>query len=193
MDMRRPIVTARTRVRRWEERDRDAFHRLNLDETVMRFFHMRRTREESDGVMDELNERLDRDGYSFLALDAGGSEAAVGILGMAIVKPVMPFAPGIEIGWRLLPDCWGKGYVTEAAAACLDRAFAEPDPVGEIVSFCNEENRASEAVMLRLGFSRAEDFDHPSVPVDTHPHLVRHRLYRLRREDFAPERTMRGD
>lgn len=38
--------------------------------------------------------------------------------------------------------------------------------------------------MLRLGFRRGEDFDHPKVPAATHPQLVRHRLYRLARGDW---------
>lgn len=184
MDMLEPIVTPRTRVRRWEDRDRAAFHRLNSDETVMRFFALRRSRAESDAFMDDLNHRLDRDGYSFLALEAGDAKQAVGVLGMALLDPVMPCFPGVEIGWRLLPEHWGNGYATEAAAACLDRAFAEPGALGEVVSFCVENNQASEAVMLRLGFHRGEDFDHPKVPAATHPQLVRHRLYRLARGDW---------
>ena len=111
---------------------------------------MRRTRDESDALMDDLNSRLDRDGFSFLALEVETSGEAVGIVGMARLDPVMPRSPGVEIGWRLLPGYWGKGYVTEASAACLQRAFAEPDALDEVVSFCVQTNQASEAVMLRL-------------------------------------------
>ncbi len=192
MNMLEPIVTPRTRIRRWEDRDRAAFHRLNSDETVMRFFPFRRSRAESDRVMDELNQRLERDGYSFLALEVEETNEAVGILGMARLDSVMPVFPGVEIGWRLLPDHWGKGYATEAAAACLARAFAEPNALAEIVSFCVETNRASEAVMLRLGFQRGADFDHPKVDAATHPKLVRHRLYQLSRGDFERLRATRG-
>ncbi|MBO0905407.1 GNAT family N-acetyltransferase [Jiella sp. MQZ13P-4] len=185
--MRAPIVTPRTRVRRWQDRDRPAFHRLNADETVMRFFPMRRTRHESDALMDDLDARLERDGISFLALEVEGE--AVGILGMAVLDAIMPCSPGHEIGWRLLPEFWGKGYVTEAAAACLARAFAEPGALAEVTSFCVETNAASEAVMLRLGFSRGADFDHPRISRDTHPELVRHRLYRLSRATFTARRA----
>jgi RimJ/RimL family protein N-acetyltransferase len=46
-------------------------------------------------------------------------------------------------------------------------------------------NRRSTAVMQRLGMTAdpANDFDHPHVP-DSHPHLKRHVLYRLSREDW---------
>ncbi|MBO0663324.1 GNAT family N-acetyltransferase [Jiella sp. CQZ9-1] len=182
--MRSPIETTRTRLRRWRDEDRAAFHRLNSDETVMRFFPFRRSRAESDAFLDGLNARLDQDGVSFLALDVDGGDAAVGIVGMAVLDPIMPCAPGIEIGWRLLPEVWGQGYATEAAEGCLHRAFTNPGACDDIVSFCVDGNAASEAVMLRLGFSREADFDHPKVDPATHPHLVRHRLYRLRRADW---------
>ncbi|MCE7027049.1 GNAT family N-acetyltransferase [Jiella sp. CBK1P-4] len=189
--MRAPIVTLRTRLRPWAERNRPAFHRLNSDETVMRFFPFRRSQRESDALLDDLNRRLEDDGYSFLALEVEGSRQAVGMVGMARLDPNMPGAPGVEIGWRLLPEAWGMGFATEAAAACLDRAFAGPDALDEVVSFCVANNGASEAVMLRLGFSRGQDFDHPKVPAETHPELVRHRFYRLSRSDWLARRQGR--
>ena len=35
-------------------------------------------------------------------------------------KPALPFAPAVEVGWRLHPDHWGHGYATEAAPASLE-------------------------------------------------------------------------
>ncbi|MCQ0986357.1 GNAT family N-acetyltransferase [Jiella marina] len=182
--MRTPIQSRRTRVRRWEDRDRPNFHRLNADEEIMRFFPMRRSRAESDALMDVLNRRLDAEGCSFLALEIDDGAPAVGIMGLARLDPVMPFAPGIEIGWRLLPEYWGQGLANEAAAACVDRVFADPGALTEIVSFCVAGNDRSEAVMRRLGFTRCADFDHPKVDPGTHPDLVRHRCYALARTDW---------
>ena len=99
------------------------------------------------------------------------------------IEPLVP-AGTIEIGWRLAPEFWGFGYVTEAAEALLDFGF---ETLGreEIISFAVWNNRRSTAVMERLGMRRdpAADFDHPRVP-DTHPELKRHVLYRLSREDW---------
>ncbi|HDZ73489.1 MAG TPA: N-acetyltransferase [Aurantimonas coralicida] len=174
-------ATARTVLRLWEERDRSTFHRLNSDEEIMRFFPFRRDRTQSDAMMAALNQRYEEDGLTFFALEDRASGHAIGFLGLANVEKPMPMAPAIEIGWRLLPEFWGRGLVTEAASACLDLAFASPIDAAEIVSFCVDDNEKSEAVMLRLGFSRDADFDHPTVEAAAHPHLVRHRLYRLAR------------
>jgi RimJ/RimL family protein N-acetyltransferase len=35
--------------------------------------------------------------------------------------------PGIELGWALHPDHWGKGYATEAGAAARQWVFAHHD------------------------------------------------------------------
>jgi RimJ/RimL family protein N-acetyltransferase len=173
-----PFETERLRVRRWEERDRPGFHRLNSDTAVMRFFPFRRDRAESDAMLDRLNAMLDRDGMTFFALELKSDGALIGMTGLARLGPDFPFAPGVEIGWRLLPEAWGKGYATEAARACLDRAFPTFD-LAEVVSFCVDGNLASEAVMRRLGFRPDGVFDHPAVDPATHPQLVRHKLYRL--------------
>ena len=45
------LRTERLALRRWKDRDRPTFHRLNSDETVMRFFAFRRSQEHAQGVM----------------------------------------------------------------------------------------------------------------------------------------------
>ena len=60
--------------------------------------------------------------------------------------------PGIEIGWTLHPDHWGKGFATEAGAAARDWVFANHD-VDAIYSCILEDNVASQSVARRLGLS----------------------------------------
>ena len=64
--------------------------------------------------------------------------------------------PGIEIGWALHPDHWGKGYATEAGAAAVEYAFAHHD-VDALYSVILPENTASQAVARRLGFTLWRD------------------------------------
>jgi RimJ/RimL family protein N-acetyltransferase len=90
----------------------------------------------------------------------------------------------IEIGWRLAPEFWGKGYVTEAAEAWLAYGF-ETLGLDEIVSFAVANNRRSTAVMERLGMSAdpSADFDHPGIP-HSHQALKWHVFYRLSSDDW---------
>ena len=103
----------------------------------------------------------------------------------------MPFMPvgAVEIGWRLAPEFWGKGYASEAAHAWLDHAF-EVLGLAEVVSFAVTTNRRSTAVMERIGMTADpdHDFDHPAVP-DSHAHLRRHSLYRITRKEWVNKKA----
>ena len=178
-----PIRTKRLILRNWEERDRDLFHRINSDDRVMEFFGFRRDRESADAVMDRMREEIARDGYGWTAAEIAVSGECIGFVGLHAAEIAGAVPPGsFEIGWRLAPEFWGKGYATEGAEALLGFGFDRLD-LGEIISFAVRSNVRSTAVMERLGMRRdpAADFDHPRV---TDPQLKRHVLYRMRREDW---------
>ena len=60
-----------------------------------------------------------------------------------------------EIGWILLPQYRGHGYVTEMAQELLRFGFEELK-VGHIVASCDARNTASFRVMERLGMRHEE-------------------------------------
>jgi RimJ/RimL family protein N-acetyltransferase len=181
----KPICTERLILRNWAHRDRELFHRINSDDQVMEFFPFRRSRGLADEVMDRMCADIDAKGFGWTAAELAETAQCIGFVGLNPTDIEPPFAPGtIEIGWRLAPEFWGHGYVSEAAKAWLAFGFGELG-LDEIVSFAVWNNFRSTAVMERIGMRRdpASDFDHPNVP-DTHPHLVRHVTYRLARTDW---------
>ncbi|MDH6232525.1 RimJ/RimL family protein N-acetyltransferase [Mesorhizobium soli] len=179
------IRTERLILRNWEERDRELFHRINSEPAVMEFFPFRRDRAQADAKMDQISAEIAAQGYGWTAVEIAATGQCIGFFGLhdVEIEPVAP-AGSIEIGWRLAPEFWGHGYVTEAATALLDFGF---DKLGkpEVVSFAVTNNKRSRAVMERLGMRRDPllDFDHPEIP-DTQPHLKRHVFYRVTREDW---------
>ena len=189
----KPIRTERLILRNWEERDRDLFHRINSDERVMEFFPFRRDRAQADAKMDELRAVIERDGYGFAAAEIAATGECIGFVGITGTDH-LPFLPSgaVEIGWRLAPEFWGKGYVTEASEAWLAYGF-ETLGLGEIVSFAVDNNRRSTAVMERLGMTAdpSADFDHPGIP-DNRPSLKRHVFYRLSRDDWQTRKKAAG-
>ncbi|MEZ2330490.1 GNAT family N-acetyltransferase [Mesorhizobium sp. RCC_202] len=185
----RPIRTERLILRNWEDRDRELFHRINSDERVMEFFPFRRTRAEADAKMDEFRGWIEEDGYGFAAAEIDATGECIGFVGLLDTDHVPTLSNGvIEIGWRLAPEFWGKGYVTEAAEAWLAFGFETLDQ-DEIVAFAVADNHRSTAVMKRLGMRAdpANDFDHPNIP-DSHPHLKWHSLYRLSRDEWQAQK-----
>jgi RimJ/RimL family protein N-acetyltransferase len=110
------------------------------------------------------------------------------MVGLHRARAELPFAPAVEVEWRLHPNHWGHGYATEAAAASLQFGFDEAG-LDEIVAYTTTLNGRSQAVMERIGMERdrAGDFDHPRLPEGSP--LRRHVLYRVTSEGRAVARS----
>ena len=55
-----------------------------------------------------------------------------------------------DIGYEIAPECWGRGYATEAATALVEHGFSEMG-LHRISSWCIAENGASVSVLRKLG------------------------------------------
>src|SRR3712207_4719023 len=90
-------------------------------------------------------------GYSFWAV----VERATGeVIGDAGLYPVDGDRAALELGYTLGRAWWGRGYASEAAAACVRHAFDE-EGVTELVALALHENPASLQVLGKLGFEEA--------------------------------------
>ena len=63
-----------------------------------------------------------------------------------------------DLGYRLIPKYWGKGYATEAAKAWLTHGF-EAMNLKEIYAMTDSRNINSNNVLKKLGFNFIEKFD----------------------------------
>lgn len=76
------------------------------------------------------------------------------------------FAPGeVEIGTRLLPRAWGRGYALEGGAALCAHAF-DTLRLPALVGLCDPANRSVPPLLARLGFrpdGTAEQFGKPAL------------------------------
>jgi len=178
------LKTKRLVLRPWKESDLEPFARLNADPRVMEFFPAVLSREESDAIAQRMQAKIAERGWGWWAVSVPGVEDFIGFIGINDVDPSTfpaPFAPAVEIGWRIAYDHWGKGYAGEGALACLHYAFHVLG-LDEIVAFTAVQNTRSQAVMKKIGMHRdpKDDFDHPKLP-EGH-WLRRHVLYRIRSE-----------
>ena len=93
------------------------------------------------------------------------------------------YSPGeVEIGTRLLPRAWGRGYALEGGAALCTHAF---DTLGlpALLGLCDPANRSVPPLLARLGFipdGKVEQFGKPALRM------------RLKRADWRGVRR-RGD
>ena len=64
----------------------------------------------------------------------------------------------LEIGYAILPQYWGKGYASEAAAKCKNFAF-ENNLTESLISQVHVDNMASEKVALKNGMTLEKNID----------------------------------
>jgi RimJ/RimL family protein N-acetyltransferase len=177
------IETERLILRRWRDEDVEPFAALNADQTAMRFMPSVSTRAETEAMVGRILAHFEAHGFGLWAVEVPGVAPFIGFVGMQRPSFEAHFTPCVEIGWRLAPAHWGKGYATEAARAVLRQGF-ENLTLDQIVSMTVPANKPSWSVMERIGMTRdpTDDFDHPRLPAGHK--FQRHVLYRLNAEDW---------
>jgi RimJ/RimL family protein N-acetyltransferase len=175
------LRTSRLLLRPWRDEDADGFAAMSADPAVMRYLLPLSDRAASDAWAARARAHWAEHGFGQWVVEIPAVTPFIGVVGLGRLTYEAPFTPAVEVAWRLAQASWGQGYATEAARASLDYGFRQLG-FDEIVAVTVPANRASRAVMERLGMSRdpADDFDHPRVPAGP---LKRHVLYRLRRSE----------
>jgi RimJ/RimL family protein N-acetyltransferase len=159
-------ITSTTRlvVRRLVDDDAVFLHDLHSRPEVFEPLEM----EPSEGVAEELLRIRQFE-------DRFGPRGAFGIwalalikgplIGLIMLKPLRPLADhdGMEVGWRLHPDFWGKGYATEGAFGLLHLAFSDRH-LAEVFAVVRISNARSRAVADRIGMKRVGTLDYAGLP-----------------------------
>jgi RimJ/RimL family protein N-acetyltransferase len=179
------IETARLTLRQWKEADIIPFAKMNCDPKVMEYFPSLSSAEESEALARRFQKHIEEHGFGPWAAELRSSGEFIGFIGLVTVGPQFPFAPAIEIGWRLAHQHWGQGLAPEGAIEALKVAFEKLN-LEEVVSMTATLNLTSQRVMQKIGMSHQEsdDFDHPKIEI-AHP-LCRHVLYRARQATWLP-------
>ena len=139
------LQTARLILRPFRAEDIDAMAQLFANPDFMRF---------SSGVFTERKRTVDFiekvTGWdrasmpSQFAVVPRGKDAVIGYCGFHH----HPEVPGeVEIGYRLHPDYWNRGLITEAALAVRDHGFADLE-LQRVISLIHPENSPSRRVAL---------------------------------------------
>lgn len=170
------IETPRLSLRDWKEEDIADFAQMNSDESVMEFFLNTLTEAETVAFYHRIQKEFEECGYGLYAVECKDTHCFLGFVGFHHITFNVDFAPGVEIGWRLTHDAWGKGYATEAATACLDYA-KNILKLKKLYSFTSLPNKRSERVMQKIGLQLEKEFNHPLV--EEGHWLRRHLLYKI--------------
>jgi RimJ/RimL family protein N-acetyltransferase len=177
-------------LRRWRSEDFRPFAAMNADPIVMEYYPSTLSGVESATLVERIEAGFDIHGFGLWAVEVPGEAAFIGYIGLSPVNLDVPFAPAVEVGWRLARPFWGRGLATEGASTAIAFAFGELS-FAQVVSFTSVGNVRSRKLMARVGMQRdpREDFDHPMLPEGDPLRL--HVLYRLDRgswRNFGPNR-----
>jgi len=170
------LRTSRLLLRPWRDGDIAEFVALSADAAVMEYLPPA-----GEAWAAWARAHWEEHGFGQWVVEIPGEAPFIGVVGLNTVTA--PFAPAVEINWRLARGYWGRGYAIEAAQAALDYGFKTLG-LAEIVAQTVPANQRSRRVMERLGMVRAaeDDFDHPRAE----GRLKRHVLYRLRNPKGRP-------
>ena len=167
----RELSTARLRLRRPRAADAAlVFTGFGGDPEVMRFlsWHPHASLADAEAAVARRLERLENGvEYSWI-LEDSASGTAVGIISGWLD------GDAFELGFALVRSCWGRGLMSEAAAAVGDWAFAT-GAVRRVWATCDAENRASARVLERAGLTAHGPYERgivrPNLGPDPRPSL----------------------
>lgn len=171
------LITERLIVRGWRDADFAALHALCTDPLVMQTIGPLHEEAQTRAYLRVLQQRQREHGHTFWALEHKGDGRVLGFCG--IIRAHVPVIAGrLEIGWRLLSDCWGRGYAREAAEGSI-RWAAEMHPGAPVWAITSIGNIRSQGLMKRLGMVRMPELDFAHPGVDPADPLSPHVTYRL--------------
>lgn len=139
------IETERLILRPLEIADLDALLALQAEPKMARFIGTFSRAELAEWVQGNIEEWAEH-GRGRMAILERDRRKLVGRTGVRL----LPRFDELELAWALAAEVRGRGYATEAAAACLDWALREHRPE-YVTSMIDPGNAPSIAVAERLG------------------------------------------
>ena len=148
------IHAERLELRPWTEADRETLIAMYADPGASRDFGRPLRREESEATFEKYLAAFPELGFTRWKVTLPDG-TFIGTNGVMRQVDHQCLGTHDEIGWRMLPQFWGKGYATEAARASLRDAHERCGLRG-LITYTAPDNLASQAVMARMGFIRDE-------------------------------------
>lgn len=101
-----------------------------------------------------INDKIDENIDINWAITEKESDKCIGIIGFYRTQPEN-FRT--ELGYMIMPEYWGKGYVTEAVKVLLNYAFNTLN-FHSIEAVIDARHKASEKVLIKNGFRKEAHF-----------------------------------
>ncbi len=157
------LETERLILRELEETDFERMFLMDSDPEVMKYIGVPPLTDsnESKEMIKMIQKQYEENGVGRLAVVEKESGLVVGWSGLKLLtKAVNGYQNVLELGYRFVPESWGKGYATESGKASLDYGFHELN-AEVIYAYAHSEHEASNHILRKLGFQKTSEFEEP--------------------------------
>jgi|SRR6218665_1612424 len=158
--MKLPIITERLMLRKLTPEDLDDMFLLDSNPDVVKYVGKQplTKKEESLKMIENLISQYENNGTARLAVIEKENNRFIGWSGIKLLtEEVNGFKNIYELGYRFLPEFWGKGYATESAQASLDLGFNQLN-ADKIYAYADIDNQTSNYILTKLGFENKGTF-----------------------------------
>ena len=158
--MKLPIITERLMLRKLAQKDIDNIFLLDSNPEVMKYVGVPpvTNKQESAKMINNILNQYEKNGTGRLAVIEKESNQFIGWSGIKLLtEEVNGFKNVYELGYRFLPEFWGKGYATESAIASLDLGFNQLN-TDKIYAYADVGNESSNRILTKLGLKIKELF-----------------------------------
>ncbi|WP_336690467.1 MULTISPECIES: GNAT family N-acetyltransferase [unclassified Chryseobacterium] len=157
------LETQRLILRKFEETDAERLFLLDSDPEVMKYIGIPPLSDitESENVIKMIQQQYLDNGVGRLAVIEKESGLLIGWSGLKLItQEINGYNNIYDLGYRFIPEYWGKGYALESAKASLDFGFNDLK-AETIYAHAHSENEGSNHILRKLGFEKTGEFTEP--------------------------------
>ncbi|MDH6250562.1 ribosomal-protein-alanine N-acetyltransferase [Chryseobacterium sp. H1D6B] len=157
------IETKRLILRKILNTDAERLFLLDSNPEVMKYVGVPVLNEikESEKSIKMIQQQYIVNGVGRLAVIEKESNLLIGWSGLKLLtEEINGYNNVYELGYRFLPESWGKGYAVEAAEASLEYGF-NVLKADTIYANAHSENGASNHILKKIGFEKTGEFTEP--------------------------------
>ncbi|MDP9960306.1 GNAT family N-acetyltransferase [Chryseobacterium lathyri] len=171
------LETERLILRKFEETDVERIFLLDSNPEVMKYIGVPVLKEQSESlkVIKMIQKQYEENGTGRLAVIEKETGLLIGWSGLKLLtEEINGYKDVLDLGYRYLPESWGKGYAMEAAKASLKLGFNDMN-ADVIYAHAHSGNEGSNHILKKLSFEKTSEFTEPDGICN---------WYELRREKY---------
>jgi len=153
------IETERLILREIIPEDVEAFFAMDSNPEVVKYVGIKPLTDisQSAAVIESIRNQYTENGIGRWAVILKENGKLIGWSGLKLIKEINNHQNIHDLGYRLTPEYWGKGYATETSKAVLNYGFNEMK-LDTIFAYADIKNQASNHVLRKLGFEEKGKF-----------------------------------